>query len=230
MKSSIFIRRRPSGFTLVELLVVMGIIAVLCGVIIAAVSSAMRFAKRTRANATCVQIQTAMQNYYTEYGVYAASAADSATATDLIYSGAAGVDTGRWQYLIWALCGNINPLTGAPVPVGPNSVPNTRGIQYLAPTRSDIDATYGIPANPFGNSATTPYYYMAVDNDYSGVVGDSGTALAQLPNFTANSTNYMGTTLPKGTPGGIAVWCSCDQPLVGTTANPSRPYGWAHTY
>jgi hypothetical protein len=130
--------------------------------------------------------------------------------------------------LIWALCGNINPLTGATVTTG--TVPNTRNIQYLAPTRSDLDTTYGIPANPFGSSGTCPYYYMAVDNDYSGVVGDSGTAAGQLPNFTANSTNYMGATLPNGTPGGVAVWSSCDQPLKGTSAIPSHPYAWAHTY
>jgi prepilin-type N-terminal cleavage/methylation domain-containing protein len=228
MKPSISKRRHSGGFTLVELLVVMGIIAILAAVVIAGVSSAIKFAKRTRANATCVQIQTGMQNYYTEYGVYAASAADTATATDLLYSGATGTDTARWQNLMWALCGNINPLTGAAVTTG--TVPNTRNIQYLAPTRSDLDTVYGIPANPFGSSATTPYYYMAVDNDYSGVVGDSGAALAKLPNFTASSTNYTGTTLPSGTPGGIAVWCSCDQPLIGTAASPSHPYAWAHTY
>jgi prepilin-type N-terminal cleavage/methylation domain-containing protein len=228
MKPSIFKRRHTAGFTLVELLVVMGIIAILAAVVIAGVSSAISFAKRTRANATCVQIQTAMQNYYTEYGVYAASATDTATKTDLLYSGATGVDGARWQNLMWALCGNINPLTGAVVTTG--TVPNTRAIQYIAPTHSDLDTVYGIPANPFGSSATTPYYYMAVDNDYSGVVGDSGAALNTLPNFTVNTVNYTGTTLTKGTPGGVAVWCSCNQPLVGTASNPSHPYAWAHTY
>jgi len=228
MKSSICKRRRGMAFTLVELLVVMGIIAILAAVVIAGISSALRFAKRTKANAEGVQIQTAMQNYYTEYGVYAASAADTSTKADLLYSGTAGTDTARWQNLMWALCGNINPLTGAVVTTG--TVPNTRAIPYLSPTRSDIDTVYGIPANPFGSSSTVPYFYMAVDNDYSGVVGDSGTAAGKLPDFSKYSTNYLGATLAGGTPGGIAVWCPCDQPLVGTVAKPSPASFWAHTY
>ena len=228
MKPSIYKRRRGMAFTLVELLVVMGIIAILAAVVVSGISSALAFAKRTKANATAMQIQTAMQNYYTEYGIYASSTADASSKTDLLYSGATGVDVARWQNLMWALCGNINPLTGTPVTTG--SVPNTRSIQYLTPTRSDIDTTYGIPANPFGSASTTPYFYMAVDNDYSGVVGDSGAALAQLPDFSKYSTNYMGATLATGTPGGVAIWCPCDQPMSGTPSKPSPASHWAHTY
>jgi prepilin-type N-terminal cleavage/methylation domain-containing protein len=227
MKLSICKRRRGIAFTLVELLVVMAIIAILIGVVIAGISNALAFAKRTKANATAVQIQTAMQNYYTEYGVYAASANDAATPGDTYYSGV--TDGARWQNLMWALCGNINPLTGQAVTTG--TVPNTRSIQYLTPTRSDLDTQYGIPANPFGTTGTAaPYYYMAVDNDYSGVVGDSGGALAKLPDFSKYSTNYMGATLATGTPGGVAVWSPCDQPLVGNPGTPSPATHWAHTY
>jgi len=51
-----------------------------------------------------------------------------------------------------------------------------------------------------------------------------------LPDFSKYSTNYLGATLAGGTPGGIAVWCPCDQPLVGTVAKPSPASFWAHTY
>jgi prepilin-type N-terminal cleavage/methylation domain-containing protein len=227
MKSSISKRRRGMAFTLVELLVVMGIIAILAAVVIAGISSALRFAKRTKANATAVQIQTAMQNYYAEYGVYPTQANFPAAAGDAYYTGTVASAAG-WQNLMYALCGNINPLTGAPKT---GAVTNSRAIAYLTPVRGDLDTTYGIPVNPFGSSATTPYFYMAVDTDYSGVVGDNGDAKGVLPDFSKYSTNYTGQFLTGGTPGGVAVWCPCDQALGGgIPTKPSPASFWAHTY
>jgi prepilin-type N-terminal cleavage/methylation domain-containing protein len=225
MKSSITKRRRGMAFTLVELLVVMGIIAILAAIVIAGISSALRFAKRTKAGATATQIQTAMQNYYAEYGVYPTQASYPA-AGDAYYTGTVA-SAPAWKNLIIALCGNVNPLTGATVAGG--AVTNSRAIPYLTPVRGDLDAIYGIPANPFGSSATTPYYYMAVDTDYSGVVGDNGDAAGILPDFSKYSTNYMGATLAGGTPGGVAVWSTCDN-LTGTVAKPAPAAWWAHTY
>jgi prepilin-type N-terminal cleavage/methylation domain-containing protein len=227
MKSSLCKRRRGRAFTLVELLVVMGIIAILAAVVIAGISSALRFAKRTKANTTAMQIQTAMQNYYAEYGVYPTQANYPKTPGDAYYTGTAASAVG-WQNLMYALCGNINPLTGATVAGG--AVTNSRSIPYLTPVRGDLDTTYGIPVNPFGSAATSPYFYMVVDTDYSGVVGDNGDAKGVLPDFSKYSTNYMGATLAGGTPGGVAVWSTCDQTLVGTVAKPSPASFWAHTY
>lgn len=223
MKRNFFRRQRGIAFTLVELLVVIGIIAILAGVIIAGVGSAIRFAKRTKANSQAVQIQTAVLNYYQEYGIYPTQT--GAAAGDAYYD---GNDVNDWGNMMVALCGNINPLTGVAVT---GTIPNTRGVAYLTPTRSDLNSTTGILQNPFGSSATSPYFYMAIDTDYSGVVGDSGAAAGKLPDFTSNTTNYKGTFLPNGTPGGVAVWSSCDQPLTGgTTTHPSPPSFWAHTY
>ena len=225
-------RRRYTAFTLVELLVVMGIIAILAGAALVGVSSALRFAKRTKANTTASQIATAVQNYYTEYGVYPTADAAGGTPTDDFYSGTSAT---TWTPLMYALCGNINPYTGA---AATGSVPNTRNIAYLSPTHSDIDST-GSLLNPFdsvsngtatGPSANNaPYFYMVVDTDYSGVVGDSSST--KLPDFTKYSTNYTGATLASGTPGGVAVWSPCDQPLAGGTASKASPASyWAHTY
>jgi prepilin-type N-terminal cleavage/methylation domain-containing protein len=221
MKRPSLHRQRGIAFTLVELLVVIGIIAVLAAVITVSAGSAIRAAKRAKAASTGTTIQTAVQSYYTEYGVYPVP---SGTTGDAYYSGTDVVD---WQNLIYALCGNINPLNSQAVT---STVTNTRDISYLSPSRSDLNTTTGIIANPFGASATTPYFYIAIDSDYSGVVGDSGTAASVLPDFTQNTTNYMGATLAHGTLGGVAVWCPCDQPLVGTTSKPSPPNFWTHTY
>lgn len=60
--------RRSHGFTLVELLVVIAIIAVLAGAGFAAGNAAIQKAKRTTALATVTAIESAVSNFYTEYG------------------------------------------------------------------------------------------------------------------------------------------------------------------
>ena len=70
--------RRPNGFTLVELLVVIAIIAVLAGAGFAAGNAAIQKAKKTTAMATCTALESAVNNYYTEYG-----AMPTAATTDL---------------------------------------------------------------------------------------------------------------------------------------------------
>ncbi len=221
-------RARGTAFTLVELLVVMGIIAILAGVIVASVGSVLRYAKRTKANSTAAMLQTAVQSYYTEYSVYPTQSGYPGTG-DAYYDGGTTSATGM-KYLMIALCGNVNPLSPGTTVTG-NAVTNTRGIPYLQPNRSDLDTTYGIFVNPFGKASAMPYYAMAIDTDYSGVVGDNGDAANKLPNLAVYSTNYTGTSLSGGTPGGVAVWCACDQPLTGgTAAKPSPGSFWAHTY
>jgi prepilin-type N-terminal cleavage/methylation domain-containing protein len=60
--------RRAHGFTLIELLVVIAIIAVLAGGGFAAGNAAIQKARKTTALATATAIETAVNNFYTEYG------------------------------------------------------------------------------------------------------------------------------------------------------------------
>lgn len=60
--------RRPHGFTLIELLVVIAIIAVLAGGGFAAGNAAIQKARKTTALATATAIESAVNNFYTEYG------------------------------------------------------------------------------------------------------------------------------------------------------------------
>jgi prepilin-type N-terminal cleavage/methylation domain-containing protein len=60
--------RRKNGFTLVELLVVITIIAVLAGAAAPMAMSAIQKAKKMRALNTCMGIASAVNSFYTEYG------------------------------------------------------------------------------------------------------------------------------------------------------------------
>lgn len=60
--------RRAHGFTLVELLVVIAIIAVLAAAGFAAGTAAIQKAKKTTCLATATAIETAVNNFFTEYG------------------------------------------------------------------------------------------------------------------------------------------------------------------
>ena len=60
--------RAHRGFTLIELLVVIAIIAVLAGVGFSAGSSAIQKAKKTTCLAAATSIESAVANFYTEYG------------------------------------------------------------------------------------------------------------------------------------------------------------------
>jgi prepilin-type N-terminal cleavage/methylation domain-containing protein len=213
-------RSRSIAFTLVELLVVIGIIAILAGIIGVSVGSAIKAAKRAKSTSMAVQLQTSIQSYYTEYSVYPVPA--GAATGDTYYS---STDQADWKTLTYGLCGNINPYTGIALTGTPTL--NTRGIPFLSLSHSDIDAN-GIPQNPFytAGSAFAQYFAVAMDTDYSGVIGDSGSASGVIPNFPQPPSTNWGTAQPV--PGGVAVWNSNDQPTTTTAASNER--FWSKTY
>jgi type IV pilus assembly protein PilA len=74
--------RRQNGFTLVELLVVIAIIAVLAGAGFAAGNAAIQKAKKTTAMATAIALESAVNNFYTEYGSMPTSKSEDSVQID----------------------------------------------------------------------------------------------------------------------------------------------------
>jgi prepilin-type N-terminal cleavage/methylation domain-containing protein len=82
-------RRDDGAFTLIELLVVIAIIAVLAGLAFPVMSGVMDRAKKVQAKNDTVQIVTAVNAYYTEYGRYPVNVAAGNTADASFGPGAA---------------------------------------------------------------------------------------------------------------------------------------------
>ncbi len=145
--------RRERGFTLVELLVVIAIIAVLASAGFAAGAAAIEKAKRIKCLATCTAIESAVNNFHTEYGIMPKDLTDDPpvplnTRTDIEF---------------------LNVLLG--LPETGSSPLNTRAVKFLnvkeGKNRKDglIYATTGTTVtglfDPWGGA-----YYVMLDGNY----------------------------------------------------------------
>lgn len=145
---------RLFGFTLVELLTVIAIIAVLMGLLFPAIGSAKESARRAQAKNDCIQIVTAVKAYYTEYGKYP------------ITSGAGSYTTSNSDV--------INELRNV------NSTINPRQIVFLEVPEAKVSgaearggvSTSGNWVDPWGST-----YRIAIDGDYDNQVSISGSTV-----------------------------------------------------
>jgi prepilin-type N-terminal cleavage/methylation domain-containing protein len=210
-----------SGFTLVELLVVMGIIAILAAVLVTAGGAALRAAARAKAANTANSIQTATLGYYTEYSVYPVP---TGTTTDYEITDVTGQKT-LWGNLICVLCGNVHPSAPGTV-FTPTTILNSRGIAFLSLKASDVDAN-DAPLNPLptGTGANAEIYFnLAIDSDYDGLLGTTAPTQGTMPNFTTSTVGNITTT---GTStAGVAVWANCN----GNASTTMNPNFYVHTY
>lgn len=144
--------RRQNGFTLVELLVVIAIIAVLAGAGFAAGQSAIQKAKKVTAQATCTALESAVNNFYTEYG-----SMPTTETTDTVI-----VDTKT------NITDFLNPLLGLETGTTPL---NTRAIKFLS-VREGKAKKNGLIYNTSGTTVEGLFdpwggsYKVAMDGDY----------------------------------------------------------------
>jgi prepilin-type N-terminal cleavage/methylation domain-containing protein len=149
--------RRKSGFTLVELLVVISIIAVLAAVGFAAGNMAINRARKLTALAAATSLESAVNNFYSEYG----SLPDPATTDKEL-------DTSKDTDFLNVLLG-YEQATG--------TVLNTKGIRFLTvkETKSKKGglALSGGSSSPTATGLYDPWgsgYKVMLDCDYNEVI------------------------------------------------------------
>lgn len=146
--------RSPQGFTLVELLVVIAIIAVLASAGFAAGNAAIQKARKTTALATATAIESAVNNFYTEYG----SMPNTGSSDTIVQTNNAG-----GLRLLEVLLGMEG--TG-------NNVLNTRGIKFLS-VKEGKGNRNGLIYNTSGNAIQGLYdpwggpFFVMLDLEYT---------------------------------------------------------------
>ena len=179
---------RRNGFTLIELLVVIAIIAVLAGAGFAAGNAAIQKAKRTTALATATALESAVNNFYTEYG----SMPKEMTADETILTTSAQGVT-----LLNVLLG----LETIPSPI------NTRAVRFLSVREGKANRN-GIIYNAAGTTVSGLYdpwggpFSVALDGNYDEIVSASPSGASVNLNGRraaawSNGADYNGENRPS---------------------------------
>jgi prepilin-type N-terminal cleavage/methylation domain-containing protein len=199
------IGKHVSGFTLLELLIVIAIIAILAGLLFPAFMGAQKAAKKTQAKNDLTQIVTAVNGFYTEYGKYPLVTDDTplSSTTDLFYTLRAVGDKG-----------------GA----NANNAINTRQIVFLSPP--DVKDT----ANPRSGIGTDGQWYDAWGTTYKITI--NGTYDNGVPN--PYGPDPPGGAGPDPIRQGVIAWSFGPNGLLGggnaTDPNFSNENGTVNIY
>lgn len=163
-------KRSPltAGFTLVELLTVIAIIAILMGILFPTIGSAIESAKKTQAKNDCLQIVNAVKAYYTEYGKY-----PDINTSGIITSSS---DNKRLMDILRAK-ETSNPLQN-PRKIVFLEVTDAKNFGIAAKERAGMAKT-GEYLDPWGG--TRNFYYLSYDADYDNALANPYSANAGTP-------------------------------------------------
>jgi prepilin-type N-terminal cleavage/methylation domain-containing protein len=156
-----------NAFTLAELLVVIAIILVLIGLAFPAFIGAQNQAKKVQAKNDLIQIVTAVNAFYTEYGRYPVAGQNDVTFTN---------DNSDLFYALRAVSMGANSSDAL----------NPRKILFISPPdvkdpnkpRGGIAPTTGIYYDPWGKEDTLPeggIYHVRIDGNYNDIVANAYT-------------------------------------------------------
>ncbi|MGB0776039.1 MAG: type II secretion system protein [Akkermansiaceae bacterium] len=150
-------QKNKKGFTLVELLVVIAIIAVLAGLAAPAIMNALKRAKVVKVSAICVSVETAINNFESEYDYLPYGSGTIPTSDDSVRTD---------DDVIAVLCGVEDQI-------------NFKEIKFfeLAAAKGDTAATYsdGLVLDKGAGTAALydPWgelYYLVIDYDQDGEI------------------------------------------------------------
>jgi prepilin-type N-terminal cleavage/methylation domain-containing protein len=143
-------QRMNKGFTLVELLVVISIIAVLMGLLFPTIGTVRNAANRARAGGAITSLCTAAKSYYNEYGQWPSPTSD--------------------QDIVLTFNGLLNPQTGTKVSGSQAANDNPRAIQFMEFKLKDVTVA-GTPASQSALAFYDPWgmpYAYCFDNGKKG--------------------------------------------------------------
>lgn len=194
------------GFTILELLTVMGVILVLLGIIIPTISGARTSANKAKARSQFAQWGAAFENFRQEYGVYPqfATAAQSKMVNPV---GTSTATTGNHLFHD-TLAGKHRDGSVLPTATGTNPPPavvqNPRRISFVTFTDSDFilaaDVTAGNATNAQLNFIRDPFFNTSIavvtDTDLNGLI-NSRDATGGYPTVTVagGTTTIRPTTV-----------------------------------
>jgi type II secretory pathway pseudopilin PulG len=192
-------RAKLGGWTVIELLVAMGIIAILAGLFLPSAFSIYERAKKARAKNDLTQIVSAINAYYTEYGQY------PTTATSNVIYGPEGTASNVLFNELQA-CHVVNGVL-TPSCCSAADALNTRQIAYISPpcwgtatARSGI-GTNGQYYDPWGkpyNIEINAAYNNQIVNPYPDTTPPNADAGAAVLSFGVIGWSY-GKDQTKGT-------------------------------